>query len=166
MVTLFFFFMKDSGHCTPNLSVSSAEGRANCMHTDIITNPGGTLKNTPTHKEDWNGAVVGENETSSCTLQALGVPGLRTVSHRHEQNVVWRVQTTWPLCSRDLTSHLGIVQTGRSVINPSGSVSPGGTTHSAALGQGFGGIWAGSALSDTASPWLTSRAERFWPLFV
>lgn len=29
-------------------------------------------------------------------------------------------QTTQPLCNRDLTSHLGIVQTGCSVINPSG----------------------------------------------
>lgn len=82
---------------------------------------------------------MAENESSSCGLQALGVPGLCTASHRCGQNPV-RAQTTQPLCSRHHSSHLAVAQTGCPVINPSGGVSPGGTTHSAATEQGFRGI--------------------------
>lgn len=132
------------------------EGWADLTFTGIMTKPGG-------------GAGVAllrvENESSSCGLPALGVPGLCTASHRRGQNLVG-AQTTRPLCSRHLGSHLGFAQTGCPVINPSGRVSPGGTTHSAATEQGFRGIWVGRALSDTASLWLTSGTKDFRPSFV
>lgn len=132
------------------------EGWAELTFTGIMTKPGG-------------GAGVAllrdENESSSCALQALGVPGLCTASHRRGQNLVG-AQTTQPLCGRHLGSHLGFAQTGCPVINPSGRVSPGGTTHSAATEQGFRGIWVGRALSDTASLWLTSGTKDFRPSFV
>lgn len=67
----------------------------------------------------WNETVVAENESSSCGLQALGVPDCCTASHRCGQNRV-RAQTTQPLCSRHLSSHLSFAQTGCSAINPLG----------------------------------------------
>lgn len=128
------------------------------VYTGIITKPGGAHRGLEMDYCGWKWE-------KQLWAKALGVPGLCTASHRRGQNLV-RAQTTQPLCGRHLSSHLGFAQTGCSVINPSGRVSPGGTTHSAATEQGFRGIWVGRALSDTASLWLTSGTKEFWPSFV
>lgn len=62
------------------------------------------------------------------------------------------VDKTWPaLEQRGLCAAVTLVfaQTGCSVINPSGGVSPGGTTHSPATEKGFGGIWRGQSFFQT-----------------
>lgn len=85
---------------------------------------------------------MAKNESSSCWLNALGVPGLCIASHQHEH---WFMVKQPGHCVAGTSAvKLGFVQTGCPVINPLGRVSPGGTTHSAAMDQGFRGILVSS----------------------